>query len=52
MLTSPMPTIDGKKQKNAFNDPVDYWLTYDPKATVLTLHFTLPFKQPVTAKSS
>ena len=30
--------------------PVDYWLDYDPKATVLTLHFTLPFKKPVTAK--
>jgi len=42
--------IDGKKQKGVFNDPVDYWLDYDPKATVLTLHFTLPFKKPVTAK--
>jgi ABC-type uncharacterized transport system substrate-binding protein len=36
---------DGKKQKDAFLAPVDYWLDYDPKATVLTLHFTLPFKQ-------
>ena len=42
--------IDGKRQKDAFVDPIDYWLDYDPKATVLTLHFTLPFKQPVTAK--
>jgi ABC-type uncharacterized transport system substrate-binding protein len=42
--------IDGKKQKDAFVDPTDYWLDYDPKATVLTLHFTLPFKQPVKAK--
>jgi ABC-type uncharacterized transport system substrate-binding protein len=42
--------IDGKKQKDAFLPPVDYWLDYDPKATVLTLHFTLPFKQPVKAK--
>jgi ABC-type uncharacterized transport system substrate-binding protein len=42
--------IDGKKPKDAFVDPVDYWLDYDPKATVLTLHFTLPFKQPVRAK--
>ena len=33
-----------------FGDPVDYWLDYDPKATVLTLHFTLPFKNPVTAR--
>jgi len=44
------PTIDGKKQKNAFNDPIDYWLSYDPKATVLTLHFTMLFKTPVKAK--
>ena len=42
--------IDGRKQKDAFNDPVDYFLDYDPKQTVLTLHFTLPFKQPVMAK--
>jgi ABC-type uncharacterized transport system substrate-binding protein len=42
--------IDGKKQKNAFSGPIDYWLDYDPKATVLTLHFTLPFKKPVTTK--
>ena len=33
-----------------FSEPIDYWLDYDPKATVLTLHFTLPFKQPVVAK--
>ena len=42
--------INGKRKKDVFNDPVDYWLDYDPKATVLTLHFTLPFKQPVAAK--
>ncbi len=42
--------IDGVPAKNAFNDAVDYWLGYDPKATVLTLHFTLPFKKPVKAK--
>ena len=41
---------DGVKDKNAFNDATDYWLDYDPKATVLTLHFTLPFKKPVKAK--
>jgi ABC-type uncharacterized transport system substrate-binding protein len=39
---------DGKKAP--FNDPVDYWLEYDPKRTVLTLHFTLPFQAPVKAK--
>jgi len=43
-------TIDGVKEKNAFDDAVDYWLAYDPKAAALTLHFTLPFKNPVKAK--
>jgi len=43
-------TIDGVKEKNAFDDAVDYWLDYDPKAAALTLHFTLPFKKPVKAK--
>lgn len=43
-------TINGKADKDAFGDPVDYWLSYDAKATVLTLHFTLPFKRPVKAK--
>jgi ABC-type uncharacterized transport system substrate-binding protein len=43
--------IDGKREKATFNDPIDYWLDYDPKEAVLTLHFTLPFKQPVKAKS-
>jgi ABC-type uncharacterized transport system substrate-binding protein len=33
-----------------FNDPVDYYLAYASKETVLTLHFTLPFKAPVKAK--
>jgi ABC-type uncharacterized transport system substrate-binding protein len=42
--------IDGKRQKDAFTAPVNYWLDYDPKAKVLTLHFTLPFKSPVVAK--
>lgn len=42
--------IDGKRLKDAFTDPIDYWLTYDDKANVLTLHFTLPFKKPVKAK--
>jgi ABC-type uncharacterized transport system substrate-binding protein len=42
--------INGKRQKGVFGDPVDYWLDYDPKETVLTLHFTLPLKNPVNAK--
>jgi ABC-type uncharacterized transport system substrate-binding protein len=45
-------TIDGKREKDAFNEPLpDYWLDYDPKTTLLTLHFTLPFKTPVKAKA-
>src|ERR1700721_1109533 len=43
--------VNGKRQRDAFVDPVDYFLEYDPKETVLTLHFTLPFKTPVKAKS-
>ena len=42
--------INGKRQKDVFNDPIDYWLDYDAKAKVLTLHFTLPFKTPVAVK--
>ncbi len=38
---------DGKKAM--FTDPVDYWLEY--KDSALTLHFTLPLKQPVSAKA-
>src|SRR5262249_25146912 len=41
-------TADGKKVP--FVEPVDYYLNHDPKQTVLTLHFTLPFKDPVIAK--
>jgi ABC-type uncharacterized transport system substrate-binding protein len=34
-----------------FNDPpAGYYLEFDPKDTVLTLHFTLPLKKPVKAK--
>ncbi len=43
--------VDGKRYKDAFLEPVDYFLDYDPKDTVLTLHFTLPFKTPVKAKA-
>jgi ABC-type uncharacterized transport system substrate-binding protein len=40
--------IEGKKRKDAFTDPVDYWLDYTDQ--VLTLHFTLPLKAPVRAR--
>lgn len=43
--------VDGKRHRDAFNDPIDYYLDFDPKETVLTLHFTLPFKTPVKSKS-
>ena len=36
-------------KKTEFDPPVDYWLEY--KDEVLILHFTLPFKAPVVAKS-
>ena len=40
-------TADGKKTELA--DPLpDYWLDYTD--SILTLHFTLPFKSPVKAK--
>lgn len=42
--------VDGKKQKDAFGDPIDYWLDFDPKKTELTLHLTMPFRKPVSAK--
>jgi ABC-type uncharacterized transport system substrate-binding protein len=41
--------IEGKKQKGAFADPIDYWLDFTD--SILTLHFTLPFKQPVRARN-
>jgi ABC-type uncharacterized transport system substrate-binding protein len=43
--------LNGKRQKDALSDPVDYYLQYDPQETVLTLHFTLPFKTPVKVKA-
>jgi len=40
---------NGKKLE--FAEPLgDYYLDYDSKETVLTLHFTLPLKQPLKAK--
>jgi ABC-type uncharacterized transport system substrate-binding protein len=41
--------IEGKRQKGAFSDPVNYWLDYTD--SILTLHFTLPFKAPVHARN-
>ena len=43
--------VNGKRQRDAFAEPVDYWLGYDANDTVLTLHFTLPFKKPVKAEA-
>ena len=43
--------VEGKRQRDAFLDPIDYFLEYDPRETVLTLHFTLPFKTPVKARA-
>jgi len=34
-----------------FVDPVEYSLEFDPKETVLTLHFVLPLKAPLKAKA-
>jgi len=45
------PKVNGRRQKDSFGAPTDYWAEYDPKETVLTLHFTLPFKKPIKAKS-
>jgi len=39
--------FDGNKV--LFGDPVDYWAEY--KNSILTLHFTLPVKQPVKARA-
>jgi ABC-type uncharacterized transport system substrate-binding protein len=42
---------NGKNLKDTFLPPKDYFLDYDPKAAVLTLHFTMPFNTPVKAKA-
>lgn len=41
--------IDGKKA--AFDEPKDYHLEFNPKDTVLTLHFLLPLKTPAKIKT-
>lgn len=43
-------TAKSATAKLAFNDPVDYYLTYADDA--LTLHFTLPLKKPLPAKGT
>ena len=43
--------VNGRERKGAFGPPSAYWAEYDPKQSVLTLHFTLAFRQPVKAKS-
>jgi ABC-type uncharacterized transport system substrate-binding protein len=40
--------VNGKKAE--FVEPAEYHLDYNRKETVLTLHFTLPFKSPVKTK--
>ena len=42
--------IEGRKLKDAFSEPVDYWLDYNPEKTELTLHLTMPLKNPVAAR--
>jgi ABC-type uncharacterized transport system substrate-binding protein len=45
-------SVNGAKPKALFAEPLDdYWLSYEPKAGVLTLHFTLRFRAPVRAKA-
>jgi ABC-type uncharacterized transport system substrate-binding protein len=43
-------TANGKKLE-FFDPPAGYYLDFDKKETVLTLHFTLPLKQPMKAKN-
>jgi len=42
--------VEGRKLKDAFSEPVDYWLDYNPAKTELTLHMTMPLKNPVAAR--
>jgi ABC-type uncharacterized transport system substrate-binding protein len=42
--------VKANGKKVAFAQPVDYFFEYDPKAAVLTLHFTLPFEMPAPAR--
>ena len=39
-------------RRSTFVDPADYYLDFDSKDAVLTLHFTLPFKTPVKAQDA
>jgi len=38
-------------KKTVFEEPKEYHLEFDPKATTLTLHFLLPLKTPTKAKT-
>jgi ABC-type uncharacterized transport system substrate-binding protein len=40
--------VNGKKV--TFAQPLDYYFDFDSKASVLTLHFTLPFETPAPAR--
>ena len=42
--------VDGKRDRDAFIDPVDYSASFNPQTTLLTLHFTLPVRVPIKAK--
>ena len=42
--------VDGKRDRDAFVDPVNYSASFDPQTTILTLHFTLPLRVPIKAK--
>jgi ABC-type uncharacterized transport system substrate-binding protein len=43
--------VNGATKKETFAEPMDYWLSYDSKSGELTLHFTLPLKTPVRART-
>jgi len=42
--------VKANGKKIEMKDPTDYYLDYNTKDTVLTLHFTLPFKSAIKAK--
>jgi ABC-type uncharacterized transport system substrate-binding protein len=42
--------VKASGKKLTFAEPIDYFFEYDPKASVLTLHFTLPFETPLPAR--
>jgi ABC-type uncharacterized transport system substrate-binding protein len=42
--------VKANGKKVTFAQPLEYYFDFDPKASVLTLHFTLPFETPVPAR--